>query len=375
MPSQGKRLVFVTGGTGFIGRRLLKKLLERKQTEVYLLVRRSSFQKVEQLIAWLAPEIPDAGKRVHPIAGDITKEGLVNDAKERAALQKKIHDIFHLAARYELGISKDDAMRANVDGTINVLNFARDCNRLRCLNYISTMAVAGDYKGVWQEDMLIEGQQHDNHYAYTKFLAEVEVRDVSDQLPVAIYRPGVVVGDSTTGEMDKIDGPYYLLVPFLKLQSLTQSLLPAIPIIFPVAPGGNRVKCHIVPVDYIVNCLDHISRKKGIEGVTFSLTDPKPTTMRQFIEIFCERAGWIKPFLDVRTDPLVWALRLPGIKQLAHSLETFTDVPVEMVHYTAYATTYDTTNTLNFLKGSGISCPPLKTYASKLLAYARKNFV
>src|SRR5439155_27133849 len=184
------------------------------------------------------------------------------------------------------------------------------------------------------------GQQFDNHYAYTKFLAEVEVRDAAEELPVVIYRPGVVVGDSTTGQMDKIDGPYYLLVPFLKLQALTQSIMPSFPIIFPVAPGGDRIKCHIVPVDYVVNCLDHISRKKGIEGKTFSLTDPKPPSMRQFIDIFCERAGWLKPVLNLRTDPLVWALRLPGIKQLAQSLEPITNVPVEMVHYTAYATNY-----------------------------------
>jgi thioester reductase-like protein len=375
MPSQGKRLVLVTGGTGFIGRRLIKKLLSRKQTEVYLLVRKLSFQKVDQLIAWLLPEIPDAGKRIHRVAGDITKTGLVDDPKERATLQKKLHEIFHLAARYELGISLDEANKANVDGTVKVLDFARDCSKLRCLHYMSTLAVAGDYKGTWYENMLVEGQQHDNYYAYTKFLAEVEVRDAAEELPVAIYRPGVVVGDSTTGEMDKIDGPYYLLVPFLKLQSLTQAYFPAFPIIFPVAPGGNRIKCHIVPVDFIVSALDQISRKKGIEGVTFSLTDPKPTTMRQFIEIFCERAGWIKPMIDVRTDPLVWALRLPGVKQLAHSLETITDIPMEMVHYTAYATTYDTSNTQKFLKGSGIECPPLKSYAGKLLAFARKNFV
>jgi thioester reductase-like protein len=222
--------------------------------------------------------------------------------------------------------------------------------------------------------MLVEGQQFDNHYAYTKFLAEVEVRAAMEELPIAIYRPGIVVGDSTTGEMDKIDGPYYLIVPFLKLQALTNMLSPFIPIIFPIAPGNARIKCHIVPVDYVVNCLAYISRKKDIEGKTFSLTDPRPVTIRQFLDIFCERAGWIKPLFNIPTDALVWTLRLPVIKQLATSLEPLTNIPVETLHYTAYATNYDTTNTQLFLKNSGISCPALKSYASKLLAYARKHF-
>ncbi|MEW6732667.1 MAG: SDR family oxidoreductase [Acidobacteriota bacterium] len=374
MPAS-KRLILITGGTGFIGRRLVKKLLGHKQTELYLLVRKTSFPKIEKLIGSLLAEIPDAHERIHAVAGDITKPSLIEDVQAGTMVQKKINEIFHLAARYELGISKDSAMLDNVQGTLNMLDFARGCERLRRIHYISTLAVAGDYNGVWREPMLIEGQQFDNHYAYTKFLAEVEVREAWDELPIAIYRPGIVVGDSTTGEMDKIDGPYYLLVPFLKLQALARTISPMIPILFPIAPGGDRVKCHTVPVDYVVNCLDHISRKKGIENTIFSLTDPAPPSMRQFIEIFCERAGWIKPIFNLTTDPFVWALRLPGIKQLAHNLEMITSVPMEMVHYTAYATKYDTTNTEKFLKGSGIACPPLKSYAGRLLAYARKNFV
>jgi thioester reductase-like protein len=375
MASRGKRLVLVTGGTGFIGRRLVKKLLAHKQIEIYLLVRKNSAHKVEQLIAKLRGEYPGAPERIHVVIGDLSRPSLIADANERAKLQKKITEVFHLAAHYELGISKAEAMRANVEGTLHMLEFARGCLKLRCVHYVSTLAVAGDYRGTWHEDMLLAGQQFDNNYAYTKFLAEVEVRAAAEEMPIAIYRPGVVVGDSETGEMDKIDGPYYLLVPFLKLQSLTRIISPAIPIIFPIAPGGEKVKCNVVPVDYIVNCLDHISGKKGIEGKTFSLTDPNTPSNRKFIEIFCESAGWVKPLFNVNTDLLVWWLRLPGIKELAHSFETMTNVPIEMVHYTAYHTKYDTANTKDFLKGSGISCPPLKSYAGKLLAYARKNFV
>jgi thioester reductase-like protein len=372
---RGKRTVLLTGATGFIGRRLVKKLLLQKQTQIYLVVRRSSFSKVERLIESLMLEFPDAPERVHIVSGDLSKPLLLESAVESNELQKKVQEIFHLAAHYELGISREEAIKANVDGTLHMLNFARGCERLNCVHYVSTLAVAGDYKGIWHEDMLLAGQQFDNHYAYTKFLAEVEVREAAGDLPIAIYRPGVVVGDSTTGEMDKIDGPYYLLVPFMKIQALTRSISPIIPTFFPLAPGGNHIKCHIVPVDYVVNCLDYISRKKGIEGKTFSLTDPNPPSMREFIDIFCDKAGWVRPIANLSTDPIVWALRLPGIKQIAQSLEPITNVPVEIVHYTAYATKYDVSNTLEFLKGSNISCPNIKTYAGKLLSYARRNLV
>lgn len=372
---RGKRLVLITGGTGFIGRRLVKKLLEQKQVQIYLLVRRNSFAKVERMIESLMLDFPDAPARIHIVSGDLAKPTLLESAVESAELQKKIQEIFHLAAHYELGISREEAIKANVDGTLHMLNFARGCERLNCVHYVSTLAVAGDYSGVWYEDMLLAGQQFDNHYAYSKFLAEVEVREAAEDLPIAIYRPGVVVGDSTTGEMDKIDGPYYLLVPFMKIQALTNTISPMIPTIFAVAPGGQKIKCHVVPVDYVVNCLDYISRKKGIEGKTFSLTDPNPLSMRQFVDLFCEKAGWVKPFFNVATDPLVWTLRLPGVKQLAQLFEPLTKIPVEMVHYTAYSTKYDTTNTKEFLKGSDISCPSVKSYAGKLLAYARRHFV
>ncbi len=372
---RGKRIVLITGGTGFIGRRLVKKLLLQKQTHIYLVVRRASFSKAERMIEKLMLEFPSAPEQIHIVSGDLSKPTLLESAVESAQLQEKVQEVFHLAAHYELGISREDAMKANVEGTLHMLNFARGCEKLNCVHYVSTLAVAGDYKGIWHEDMLLAGQQFDNHYAYTKFLAEVEVREAAEELPVAIYRPGVVVGDSISGEMDKIDGPYYLLVPFMKLQALTRSISPLIPIFFPVAPGGDRIKCHIVPVDYVVNCLDYISRKKGIEGKTFSLTDPNPLSMREFIDIFCDKAGWVRPAINLPTDPLVWVLRLPGIKQLAQSLEPITNMPVEMIHYTAYGTKYDTTNTKEFLKGSDISCPAVKSYAGKLLAYARRYFV
>lgn len=370
-----KKVSLITGATGFIGKRLVRSLLMDKQEKVYLLVRRSSFWKIENLIRDLCDEFPDAAERLIPIAGDITDPNVVSDSKNRAKVYKEVEHIYHLAARYQLGITREEAEKSNLEGTLYLLDLAKSCRRLKCLHYVSTLAVAGNYQGTWTEEMLIEGQGFDNHYAYTKFLAETEVRDAMAEIPIAVYRPGIVIGDSVTGEMDKIDGPYYLLVPFLKIQSLTQRLSSWIPTIFPIAPGGDRIKCHIVPVDYVVKALSYISRQPNIQGKTFSLTDPDPPSMSEFINIFCDKAGWIKPILSVNTDPLVWFLRLPGIKDIAHNMEPITNVPVEIIHYTSYAITYTTTNTEQALNGSGIRCPRLKSYASKLLNYAKKHLI
>ncbi|MBL8149163.1 MAG: SDR family oxidoreductase, partial [Blastocatellia bacterium] len=178
MARTGKRVALITGATGFIGRRFVKKLLEQKNFELHLLVRRSSFWKVEKLISDLTADFPNAAERIKPVEGDILIDGLVKNDKEKDALQKKVQDIYHLAAIYELGVSKEKAINANVRGTLRVLDFARGCAKLHCVHYVSTLAVAGNYKGIWTEEMLIEGQEFDNHYAYTKFLAEVEVRSV-----------------------------------------------------------------------------------------------------------------------------------------------------------------------------------------------------
>lgn len=371
-----KRTVsLITGSTGFIGKRLVRSLLKNEQEKIYLLVRRSSFWKIESLIRSFSEEFPDAADRLIPIAGDITAPEVIGDPKNRAKIYKEVEHIYHLAARYQLGITKEEAAKSNLEGTLYLLDLARSCKRLKCLHYVSTLAVAGNYCGTWSEEMLIEGQGFDNHYAYTKFLAEVEVREAMSEIPIAVYRPGIVIGDSVTGEMDKIDGPYYLLIPFLKIQSVTQKLSSWIPTIFPISPGGDRIKCHIVPVDYVVNALAYISRQPNIQSKTFSLTDPHPPSMNEFINIFCEKAGWIKPLLSVNTDPLVWFLRLPGIKDIAHNVESITNVPVEIIHYTSYAIQYTTTNTAQALEGSGIYCPRLKSYASKLLNYAKKHLI
>src|SRR5678816_1455544 len=193
---------FVTGATGFIGRHLLAKLLARKG-EVYCLVRKGSQEKFEELRA----RFGDDGKRLHAINGDLAKSSLGVSPAQKKALGGKIKHFFHLAAIYDLAANAESQVAANVGGTRNALQLAEQI-KAGCFHHTSSIAVAGLYPGVFREDMFDEAEDLDHPYFKTKHDAEAVVRDECRR-PYRIYRPGFVVGDSKTGYIDKVDGPYY----------------------------------------------------------------------------------------------------------------------------------------------------------------------
>ncbi len=223
---------FVTGATGFIGRHLVEELLKRDGT-IYVLVREGSKGKVDDLIERLdAPE-----GRIVPVAGDLTKPGLGVEG-----FDEKIDHLFHLAAVYDITAEEEASERANVEGTRNVIEFANSHDVGR-FHHTSSIAVAGSYKGVFQEDMFDEEQKLPHHYHRTKYESEAMVRK-GVKAKTLIFRPGIVVGHSETGEMDKIDGPYYMFTLLKKLRG-------ALPAWFPLAgPEGGKIT--IVPVDFVV---------------------------------------------------------------------------------------------------------------------------
>ena len=229
---------FVTGATGFIGRHLVEELLERDGT-IYVLVRDGSRGKIDALIQNLGA---DEG-RIVPVSGDLFKDKLgAEDFSE------KIDHLFHLAAVYDMEADEEASEKANVQGTRNVIDFANSHDVGR-FHHVSSIAVAGSYKGVFQEDMFDEDQKLPHHYHRTKYESEAMVRrDV--EAKTLVYRPGMVVGHSETGVMDKVDGPYYMF-------NLLKKLRGALPAWFPLA-GPEGGKTTIVPVDFVAKAMDHI---------------------------------------------------------------------------------------------------------------------
>ena len=354
---------FVTGATGFIGRHLVAELLERDGT-VYVLVREGSRGKLDALIQRLGA--PDG--RILPVSGDLSKPGLGVEG-----FDDRIDHLFHLAAVYDVEADEESSERANVDGTRHVIEFANSHDVGR-FHHVSSIAVAGDYKGVFQEDMFDEGQSLPHHYHRTKYESERLVRE-EVKADTLVFRPGIVVGHSETGEMDKIDGPYY----FFKL---LQRLRHALPEWFPLAgPQGGQT--NIVPVDFVARALDHIAHLSDEElpSRTFHLVDPEPMTVGEALNEFAKAAH--APQFAMRVDqnltnavpPPVRAgvMALPPVKRIRDQVFHDLGIPPAAMENRDFQAKFDARDSQRALTGTGIAVPPLSTYAPRVWDYWERN--
>ena len=358
---------FVTGATGFIGRHLVEELLKRDGT-IYVLAREGSRGKVDALAQRL--NAPDG--RIVAVPGDLTQPKLGVDGSVLAA-DAEIDHFFHLAAVYDIEADELSAQRANVEGTRNAIDFANSRSVGR-FHHVSSIAVAGDYRGVFQEDMLDEGQRLPHHYHRTKFESEQMVRrDV--EAKTLVYRPGIVVGHSRTGEIDKIDGPYYLFTLLKKLRG-------ALPAWFPLA-GPEGGKTTIVPVDFVARAIDHIGHlpDEDLPSDTYHLVDPEPMTVGEALNTFAKAAH--APQLAMRVDENLTkavpapvragVMALPTVKKIRNQLYRDLGIPPEAMEVRDFRCTFDARDTQRALTGTGIAVPPLDSYAGRLWDYWERN--
>ena len=356
---------FVTGGTGFIGRFLLERLLDRGEP-IHVLVRPSSVHKLEALRNRFG-----VGKdQLVEAVGDIASPDLgLNDATVDA-LRGTITHLFHLAAVYDLESDPVQQRRANVDGTRHAVQFAAAVGAAR-LHHVSSIAAAGRYPGTFTEAMFSEATGLDRAYFKTKHDAEAVVREEAE-VPWRVYRPGVVVGHSRTGEMDKIDGPYHFF-PALNQLARVPKQLPLIGI-----EGGRAM---VVPVDFVADAIDAIAHRSDLDGTTFHLVDPQPPTIGQALNAFARAAG--APTFPVRIDaravnviprPLRAVFNaLPPVHRATNTLLYGLGIPRQPLEYMFNPTRFDTTNTQRALDGTGIEVPPLESYADVLWRYWKDN--
>jgi len=357
---------FLTGGTGFIGRFLVDKLLARGGT-VYVLVREQSQGKLELLRErWGADE-----GRVKAVVGDLTSPDLGIDAKTMKSLKGNIDHFFHLAAVYDMGADEEAQQATNIEGTRSAVS-AAEAMAAKCFHHVSSIAAAGLFKGTFREDMFAEAEKLDHPYLKTKHESEKVVRD-SCKVPFRIYRPGMVIGHSETGEMDKVDGPYYFFKLIQKVRHALPQWVPTIGV-----EGGYL---NIVPVDFVVNALDHIAHLEGEDGNCFHLVDPNPRKVGEILNIFAE-AGHA-PRMAMRIDSRMFGFippfirqslkNLPPVKRLTSAVLDDLGIPPSVLSFINYPTKFDARETERVLKGTGVEVPRLEDYAATIWDFWERN--
>lgn len=358
---------FVTGATGFIGKRLVRKLLERKGAVVHFLVRKESEGKVAELREFWGV----TAARALPVFGDLTAKKLGVAAEDVKKLKGQVDHFFHLAAVYDLGADEESQAQVNIDGTRNTVEFAKAIDAGH-FHHVSSIAAAGLYEGVFREDMFEEAENYEHPYFMTKHESEKIVRKES-KVPWTVYRPAMVVGDSRTGEMDKIDGPYYF---FKLIQRMRQLLPPWMPA---VGLEGGRV--NIVPVDYVVDALDHISHQKGIEKRAFHLVDPVGYRVGDVLDIFSRAAHAPRMNLFINAALLGFIPRsvkkglmaVAPVRRIRNAVMKDLGLPEDILSFVNYPTRFDARDAQAMLKGTGIEVPNLKEYAWRLWDYWERH--
>ncbi|QBJ95443.1 SDR family oxidoreductase [Rhodococcus sp. ABRD24] len=341
----------VTGGTGFLGRHTIERLLDRDPgAEIHVLVRPASVSKLERMsMAW------PGGERVHPLVGDLTEPALGLDTAPPSA-----DHILHLGAIYDLTAGEEQSS-TNIDGTRSIIELAARTGAT--LHHISSIAVAGDHHGRFTEDDFDLGQGFPTPYHRTKFEAERLVR--ASNVRWRIFRPSAVVGSSGTGEMDKVDGPYYFFPALAALSKL--------PAVLPVAVP--KLGCtNVVPVDFVAAAIVELMLRPGLDGRTFHLVSPEPQPVREIYAALAEAAHAPTPVADLPGGLAAPLLNPPDrIRPARNLVLRRMGIPPVLLDHLTLPTQFTTDRTREALEDSGISVPPFASYASKLWSYWREH--
>lgn len=348
--------VLLTGFPGFLGSALVERLLERhdEETTVTCLIQSKYRSKAESRAADIEAA-HDADGRIELIEGDITESDLgVGDVYED--LREASTEVYHLAAIYELTMDREAGKQVNIEGTRHVVEFAAAADVDR-LHYVSTVVVAGLYEGRFTEEMLQEGQLFGNYYESSKHMAEVLVQQRMDEVPTTIYRPAVAVGDSETGETQKYDGPYAFIEALLEQGDNA---------VVPAPRGASDAEFNVVPRDYVVDAIGYLSGIDESEGKIYHLADPDPPTTTELIKTLGEAAGKKRTIVPPYPKGIVGGL----LESLSPEHELLKGGSLE---YQTWSASFDCSNALADLEGSGVECPRFEEYADHLVEFVREN--
>ncbi len=348
--------IFLTGFPGFIAGRLVERLAATTDAQFLLLVQSQFIERARAETARIAGKINEPVERFRIVEGDITHTNLGMSDEDLRRARREVTAVFHLAAVYDLAVPRDVGVRVNVEGTRNVNEFGNGVENLRRYDYVSTCYVAGRRTGRILEAELQHDAGFRNFYEETKYLAELEVETLKSRLPVTIYRPSVVCGDSRTGETQKYDGIYHLILYLLMWpRALSHFNI-----------GNVAVRLNIVPVDFVVEAIAAFFQDKRATGRTIQLADPDPLTTRELFEEIARALTGHGARVHVPPELVHTSLQLP-------LTEKITGMPRVAVPYFFIDQTYDTTEAQRLLTPHEIRCPPFPSYVRALVEFVKRQ--
>ncbi len=339
--------ILVTGATGFIGKRLTKSLA-RAGNEIYCLVRKQSLEKAEEMFR--------GEKNIQFVTGDLTNNDILDQVSGAEVITNSIEAVVHLAATYDLSVSQTEAYVSNVVGTQNLLFLLQRMKKLQMFHYMSTYTVSGVHDGEFLEEDLDPGKPFLDSYSQTKMQAELLVRNT--RLPTValrIYRPGIVIGDSVTGEMDKIDGPYYFFRFFDQLSKYTRHIpLNVLPVSY--HPSATMP---MVPVNVLVQWMSEMINKPTHHMTrTYHLVPEEKIFVGTLME---DTAKYFGLNLRVQRIPMFGVMRkvFPLLK-----------IPAEIESYILNPTRYSTANMKKDYPQ--LKCPLIADYLPAIMSRAKE---
>lgn len=342
----------MAGFPGFIATRIVRKLAVDDPSRTFiLLVHPSQIDKARGSIARIAEESGMSPDQLRILEGDITRSDLGLTRDEQEELADKVTRVFHLAAVYDLAVAEDIAELVNVKGTENVTSWVRGLPKLERYVYCSTAYVSGNRKGTVLETELIDISGFKNFYESTKFDAELAVQRSWDDIPTTIIRPGVVMGDSRTGETDKFDGPYFVM---RFIDRFSKIPIPNI--------GKGEVFFNVVPVDYVVEAICHLAHAKEAEHEVYHLVDPNPHTVREAFTLICQAQMGFTPRYSIPLSLVRTSLAIPAFRR-------WVGVEKETIEYFKIGPRYDNYHAQKDLSAAGITCPDLAGYVQTAVDY------
>lgn len=349
-----RETLFITGFPGFIADRLLERLA-RTGSRFILLVQPSFVARARDEIARIAQLRGRSIDDFQIVTGDISQPGLALAPADAERTREQTTRAFHLAAVYDLAVERELALRVNVGGTRNVLEFARSMPHLRHFHHVSTCYVAGKREGVILETELRHDAGYRNFYEESKYLSEVEVESLKHELPITIHRPAVVCGDSQTGETVKYDGVYYLILYLLNWPSLSS-----------INIGNHKVSLNLVPVDFVVDAMAALAFEERAIGKTLQLADPAPLTTNQLFNAIARSTNGKQSRITAPPSWVRFFLMLPPSPKI-------TGLPHHAVPYFFVKQLYDSSLAQKLLATHAIRCPSFETYVDRIVDFVRRH--